>query len=64
MTNAFIKTIKKYNYELTYYRLLKYIRRELKKNRFTQKPQITSNKKIKRRDIFITKKNKPLFIAK
>ena len=31
MTNAFIKTLKKYNYELTYYRLLKYIRREFKK---------------------------------
>ena len=65
MTNAFIKTLEKTNYELTFFKLLKYIRKELKKNKFTQKPQITSNQIIKRTDVFVTKKTKqPLFIAK
>tara|TARA_B110000908_G_scaffold155943_1_gene194612 strand:- start:89 stop:883 length:795 start_codon:yes stop_codon:yes gene_type:complete len=63
MTNAFIKTLEKSRYELTFFKLLKYIRRELRKNDFDQIPQITSNQRIKRTDVFITKKNNgPLFL--
>jgi len=57
MTNAFLETLKEYDYSCTCFHLLKGMRVYLKKNKYEQIPQMCSAKQIKNISIFSLKKD-------
>lgn len=57
MTKFFLETIKKDNYNITCWNLLRKMRNELKNNNHTQIPQLTSSKKINSVTIFSSTNN-------
>lgn len=56
MTAAYLKTLKDYNYVLTYKELLEGIHIHLRQEGFPQKPQLSSTRKLNLDDFFLTQK--------
>lgn len=54
MTAAYLQTLKDYNFVLTYKQLLEGVHKRLKSEGFTQKPQLSSTRKINLDDYFLT----------
>ena len=52
MTSSFLHTLKKFDYDLPVFKLLKHMRNYLKEKNFTQVPQITSTNRITQTTIF------------
>lgn len=65
MTTAFLKSLEKVNYKVTYYHLLDLMRDYLKDNKYTQVPQLTSTDKLTSVSIFCSDKvSEPTIITK
>jgi hypothetical protein len=55
MTTAFRATLKVHNYTVTVWQLLKHMRRFLKKRKFKQVPQVTTNVRLDRSTLFVNR---------
>lgn len=62
MTNAFLHTLKNYDYNISYFELLKNMRDIIKKNKFSQIPQLTSSNIIQNSSLFCRSIEKKPFI--
>jgi len=61
MTKSFLESLKKNNYNITYFELLKDMRSYLNKNKYSQKPQLTCSLKLDKDDYFCKSNRRTLF---
>lgn len=63
MTKAFILSLRKLNYEVTYFHLLKQMRNYLKEGEFSQIPQLSSSQVLTKTSLFCTQNYKTPFLS-